>query len=99
MRRRRKKDIDFKRSIAEKISAKLELTPDITLGQPKISIVANSELWVENYRGIIEYTPEQVRINTKMFVIKISGTNLKINHITGDDIIVYGRITVIEFGG
>jgi len=88
-----------KKPVLEKISDQLEIGADVMLSEPKMSIVSDREIWIENYSGIIEYSKERVRINTKKFIICLYGSNFFINHITKEDIIVCGKILKIELGG
>ena len=42
----------------------LELPKEIMLNLPLISLVGREEVTIENYRGILEYSEEVVRIGT-----------------------------------
>jgi sporulation protein YqfC len=49
---------------------------------------------VENYKAIIEYEKDLIRLNNN---VSILGENLNIAEITSDEIIVNGKIKSIEF--
>ena len=42
-------------AVKSKIAQKLNIPEDISNGLPIVTITGKSELYVENYRGIIEY--------------------------------------------
>lgn len=84
-------------SIREKVTELLELPKEIVLDLPKITIVGNSNIFIENYKGIIEYDNTRIRANTSKGIIKISGGNLVIREITSEDLMVEGDIDAIEF--
>lgn len=65
--------------------------------RPKITTVGRKEVFVENYRGIIEFTNEIVRINSNYGVITITGKNMKICEITNEDIVIIGDIDNIDY--
>ncbi len=83
--------------IKNKIIKLFELPKEIVLNLPLISIIGNSEITIENYKGIVEYTQEKVRINTTSGIIKLHGRKLCIKQITGDCIKVTGLITAMEY--
>lgn len=75
----------------------LELPKEAVIDLPVISIVGNEELTIENYKGVIEYSEEKIRINTTKGVVKIEGRSMFLKQITDDDIQVIGTIIKIEF--
>lgn len=83
---------NFKRKVADI----LELPKDIIMDTPKLTIVGNIQLNIENHRGIIEYSADKVRINTSIGVYKITGLNLIIKNIIQDEIIIIGEIENID---
>ena len=82
-------------SLGEKLSDAAELTKDITLGLPKITLLAQKEAYIENYRGIIEYDPQIVRLGYTDGIITLYGKDLTIASITDEDITINGIVTQI----
>lgn len=78
------------------ISEALELPRDIIMDLPKLSLMGNIEASLLNHKGIIEYTQEVIRINTKSGVFKITGEDLEIKTILSEEIIIVGNIKNIE---
>ena len=74
----------------------LELPKEVTTNMPKLTIVGFNELLIENYKGILEYEDFNIRVNTYIGIINISGFDLELNQMTEDDIVVNGRIESIE---
>jgi len=99
LRRKRKKaeEANEKPNIREKISKVLELPEEIILDVPKLQFIGNKDLSIENYKGIIEYSDEIIRINTKTHLLKIMGHKLEIKTITEEEILITGDITGLEF--
>ena len=83
--------------IKQKITEALELPKEIVLNVPKMTMVGNSDMIIENYKGIIEYDNDRIRVNTGTGVIKITGEKLLIREITSEDILVTGDIRSLEF--
>ncbi len=88
-----------KKNFKEKVSEVLELPKEIILNIPKITMVGNENLIIENYKGIMEYEQNRIRLNTAKGIIKITGIRLNIKEITSEDIMVEGEINSLEFYG
>ena len=75
----------------------LGLPKEVISKIPKITITGFDEIFIENFKGIIEYEDFFARIKTDIGIININGFNLKLNQMTEDDILVTGRINSIDF--
>lgn len=73
----------------------LEMPEEIVSNNPKITIIGFNEMLIENYKGILEYEEIYIRINTYIGIININGFNLNLEQISGDDILVTGKIDSI----
>ena len=80
-----------------KINEFLEMPEEITTNKPKITILGFEELVIENYKNILEYEEIFIKINTYIGAININGFNLRLKEMTGDDIMVFGKIDSIDF--
>lgn len=83
--------------VKTKVSDAFELPKEIMLDLPKISVIGNIHILVENHRGIIEYNPERIRINSSIGVIRVDGADMNLRNIASDDIIITGHIGKIEY--
>ncbi|MCI8549389.1 MAG: sporulation protein [Lachnospiraceae bacterium] len=75
----------------------LELPRDVCLGAAVITAVGCMEMTVENHRGILEYTPECIRILSGMCRIHIIGEHMVISYFGRDAMKVRGRIREIIY--
>ncbi len=92
-----KKIFKVNQNIKKKLVNTLELPKEIIFNLPLITIVGNEEINIENYKGVIEYSPEKIRINTACGVLKINGEKLSFKQITAENIIVTGVIQTLEY--
>ncbi len=83
--------------IKKGIADLLELPRDIVLDLPKITMVGNLQLYIENHKGIIEYSTGMVRVNTKTGILVVTGAELVLRTIVVEEIIIVGRIDRVEF--
>ena len=81
----------------EKIADYLQLPKDIVLGASIITALGNHELWIENFKGIIDYTEESILLQGKKYRILIKGKGLKITYYTKEEIKIYGLITDVSY--
>lgn len=81
---------------AERLAEILELPKEIIMDTPRMTVVGNTQLSIENHRGIIEYANNIIRINTNSGIFKITGTNLIIKNIIPEEILITGEIDNIN---
>lgn len=89
-----KKKID---EIKSNFSDILELPKDIMLDLPKITLIGNLQLYIENHKGIVEYGSFRIRVNTNAGILRILGKNMVIKTIVTEEIIIVGEIESLEF--
>ena len=80
-----------------RINKLLEMPEEISSNEPKITIMGFNQMLIENYKGILEYQEFFIRINTYTGIININGFHLSLNEMTGDDIMVIGKIDSVDF--
>ena len=66
-------------------------------GAPDSYAYRNNDLCVENYRGMIEYTDQIIRLQSKSGQIKITGKKLEVIYYTNDEMKIHGHIRTIEY--
>ena len=74
-----------------------QLPEDVVLGMPIVETLGCSEMRIENYRGLIEYTGQLVRIQPKIGQIRITGKHLRVDSYSNDDMKITGIIQTIEY--
>lgn len=75
----------------------LELPKDLVLDLPRITLVGNVQLTIENHRGVILYTDTHVRVAVARGEIVIAGQRLTLRSILPDEIIVDGTINNVSY--
>jgi sporulation protein YqfC len=80
----------------KKFSESLDLPKEVVLDVPNIKIKGDSEVFIENHKGIIEYSKDILRLNSVLGIIKINGDNLQIKEINQEDMLILGNIFLIE---
>ena len=83
--------------IRERLASAASMPKDVVLGASIVTITGVSEVRVEKYRGIIEYTDCLVRIQAREGQMRLTGKRLNIEYYTNDEMKITGRIDSIEF--
>lgn len=74
-----------------------ELPREIVLNLPRLTVIGNLQCYLENHRGVIEYTTEKVRLSVNGGEIIIQGENLAIRYMANDEIAVDGNISQVHY--
>ena len=75
----------------------MELPKEIMLNLPLISLVGQEEVTIENYRGILEYSEETVRVGTAAGILQLRGKKLCLKQLSADCMVVTGRVEKLDF--
>ena len=81
----------------EIIVESLKLPKDSVLGESIVTVTGNTDAFVENYRGILEYSQESVILQGKTCQISILGKRLSIDYYTNEDMKISGCIESIRY--
>lgn len=88
---------DVRKKIKRQFSEVMELPGDVVLDLPKITLIGNIQLFIENHRGIIEYSSEGVRISAGNGEVAITGDNLILRNILPDELCIEGIVKSVSF--
>ena len=80
----------------ERTAEVLDLPADALAGLPKLELVGDCELRVENHKGILAYGKEEIHISGGIYLIKIAGRELELRAMTGVELLITGTITQIS---
>ncbi len=83
--------------VKSKLAQKLNIPEDISEGLPIVTVTGKCEVYVENYKGIIEYGQNCIRIQTKNCRITFVGKKLEIVYYTNVDMKITGTIEAINY--
>lgn len=75
----------------------LKLPRDSVLGDSIITVTGNTEILMENYKGILQYSDELILLQGKNRKIELKGKRLNIVYYTNEDMKISGMIESICF--
>lgn len=86
-----------KKEPKKKLWERFEIPEDVILDVPRVTVINNTEIRIENYKSILEYEDGKINLATKTKFITVCGASLKIIVITDDEISVSGNILSVEY--
>lgn len=88
---------DLRLRLGAGILRRLELPPDVLIDLPRLTLVGNLQLAVENHKGLAHFSPGELGIVTRTGKIDVRGEDLEIGSVGADEIRVLGRIASLRF--
>ena len=79
----------------ERAAETFDLPADALAGLPKVELVGDGELRVENHTGILSYGREEIHVSGGIYLIKITGQELELRAMTGVELLITGKISQI----
>ncbi len=87
----------MKKRISERAADAWGVPKDVIMNIPRLAISGDKEIYIENHKGILEYTDTEIRISTAMGIVRVCGKNLVIDRIRLEDIVISGSFTKVEY--
>ena len=81
----------------ESVSDALNLPKDVVLGATVLHVIGQYEIYIENYKNIIDFNDSQIKVKTRNSTLIIIGKNLHIEYFNHEDMKIKGRIQDIHF--
>ena len=75
----------------------MDISPDLKVTQPTVTLVGNTFVKIENYLSIITYDTNLIKIKTKAKTVKITGDKLLLKYIESEEIGIKGLIYSLEY--
>lgn len=85
------------KSFFKKAETLLDVSAGVLTDFPKIELCGQGCCDIDNFKGLIDFSKENIRVNTSGGIVKISGTELEISVVTDENVSVCGNIKKVEF--
>ena len=74
-----------------------KLPAEAVLKETLMTMVGCAELWLENYKGLVEYGEGIILIQSSNAFIRVEGERLKISHYMEEHMMICGNIRSITY--
>lgn len=73
------------------------LPSDVILELPRITIIGQIHVYIENHQGLATYTESELKLKTNKGFIKITGSSFVLKMMLPKEILLEGAIADIQF--
>lgn len=74
-----------------------DLPMDLLSGLPHIEMMGDRQFYMENHRGILSYSEEEIAISANGLVARVIGKKLELVSMTGEALRIRGQIERVEW--
>ncbi len=64
---------------------------------PRVTLVGNESLWIEQHHGLVGYQPEEVALRTSSGLLRVTGGGLRFRMYSSQEAMLCGRIDSVSF--
>ncbi|MFD1038520.1 sporulation protein YqfC [Virgibacillus byunsanensis] len=76
----------------------LSLPSDVVLELPRITLIGQVHIYVENHQGLVVYSDSELKLKIKnKGFVQVSGSSFVIKMMLPEEILLEGKITDIKF--
>lgn len=80
------------------LTAKMfDVPQDVALDLPRITVIGNNQLLIENHRGVIVFSEELLKLRLAKGSMEIRGKQLVIRAIYSEEVYVDGQVSDIKY--
>lgn len=84
----------------QKLTAQLlELPQDVVYDLPRLTMIGDRQLYIENHRGVLHFSSDRLRLALSKGELEVTGADLVIRTIWTEEVFVEGVIKNIEVHG
>lgn len=76
----------------ERLAQQTDLQGEAFPGQPLVEIYCDKRLLIENHRGVVGYSSNEICVRVKFGLLRICGSCLELAKMTRQQLIITGRI-------
>ena len=83
--------------IKESVVGSFGVLPDVAGEVPRIMMIGQKEIYIENYRALAEYNTDRIRLITHFGMVEICGNCFEIVQMKENNVIISGKILGVRF--
>ena len=83
-------------SLLEKTAEAFDLPGDVVAGLPRVELLGDRQLRMENHRGILAYGEEEIHVSGGKLIVKVRGRGLAIRAMNASELLITGEIAGVD---
>lgn len=76
---------------------KMELPADVTMNLPRITMIGQLHIYIENHRGVLKFTSAELRLLLEQGQLIVKGSNFVIKTILPEELLLEGTIEQVIY--
>ena len=85
-----------KESVLERTAQVFDLPGDLVAGLPRMELIGDRELRMENHKGILAYGTEEIHVSGGKLILKIRGKGLELKAMNASELLITGEIEGVD---
>lgn len=74
-----------------------DLPGDVVAGLCHLEMIGDRRLFLEHHSGILSYSDQSIDVNTPGGILRVTGRNLTLEAITGEELRIGGMVDSVEW--
>lgn len=87
----------WRNKLQEWFVAHTDLPTDVIMDLPRVTMIGRLHIYIENHKGVLAFTKEELRLSMKNGQILIKGRDFVLKTILPEEILLEGTIRSVEF--
>ncbi|UTR09355.1 MULTISPECIES: sporulation protein YqfC [Evansella] len=87
----------IKKRVRRWMTEQMDLPADVMMDLPRITMIGNFHIYIENHKGVIRFTREELRLRLTEGELLVSGNAFVIKNILPEEILLEGEIQDVRF--
>ena len=79
------------------MTIKMELPADVMMDLPRVTMVGQLHIYIENHKGLLLFTDNELRLLLKQGQLLINGNSFVIKTILPEEILLEGKIEEVHY--
>ncbi len=79
------------------MTQKMDLPEDVMMDLPRITMIGQIHIYIENHRGLLTFTEKEIRLLLKQGQLLVKGNSFVIKTILPEEILLEGKIDEVTF--
>ena len=78
-------------------SKMLDLPADVTMEMPRITMIGQIHMYIENHRGVLLFNDKELRLLLTKGQLLVKGEKLVIRAILSEEVLIEGKVDGVQF--
>lgn len=87
----------LKARVSRWMANKLELPEDVMMDLPRITMIGQLHIYIENHRGILKFSDNELRLLLKQGQLLVKGEHFVLKTMLPEEILLEGKINEVKY--